>query len=67
MDDPLNLGDTVRWVNKAGDNCRGSFLGAGYKGNLSNGIHTYAIVVKIPDGHVLEMPFTALQFVRNDP
>ena len=64
MEDPLNLGDTVRWVNKAGDTVRGSFLGTGYKGDIHNGIKTYAIVVKITNGQVLEMPFTTLQFVR---
>ncbi len=59
-------GNKVRWVSKDGNTKTGSFLAVGYKGDINNGLNTYAIVIRNIDGKVVELPFAALKFTTDD-
>ena len=59
-------GRIVRWVGRDGNNKKGNFLAVGYKGDINNGLNTYAIVIRNIDGKVVELPFAALKFTTDD-
>ena len=59
-------GRIVRWVGIDGNNKNGTFLAVGYKGDINNGLNTYAIVIRNIDGKVVELPFAALKFTTDD-
>lgn len=59
-------GRSVRWVGRDGNDKTGEFLAIGYKGDINNGLNTYAIVIKHIDGKVVELPFASLKFLIDD-
>jgi hypothetical protein len=59
-------GRSVRWVGRDGNDKTGAFLAIGYKGDINNGLHTYAIVIRHIDGRVFELPLAALKFIIDD-
>jgi hypothetical protein len=63
---PRKSGAVVRWAQKNGNTSTGYYLGMGYDGNLNTGIKTYAIVIKDIDGRVLQLPYSIIQFVKDD-
>ena len=56
----------VRWVGRDGNDKTGEFLAIGYKGDINNGLSTYAIVIRHIDGKVFELPLTSLKFITDD-
>lgn len=56
----------MRWVGRDGNDKTGEFLAIGYKGDINNGLNTYAIVIKHIDGKVVELPFASLKFLIDD-
>jgi hypothetical protein len=59
-------GNKVRWVSKDGNTKTGSFLAVGYKGDINNGLTTYAIIIRDLDGRAIELPFPSIKFITDD-
>ena len=59
-------GRAVRGVGKDGVNKTGKFFAVGYRGDINNGLNTYAIVIRDFDGRVFELPFAAIKFTTDD-
>ena len=49
-------GRSVRWIGRDGNDKTGEFLAIGYRGDINNGLNTYAIVIRHIDGRVFELP-----------
>ena len=63
---PRRAGSIVQWNGKNGQKSTGYYLGMGYDGDLNTGVRTYAIIVKDIDGRVLQLPYSIIQFVKDD-
>ena len=59
-------GNKVRWVSKDGNTKTGSFLAVGYKGDINNGLTTYAIIIRDLDGRAIELPFPSIKLITDD-
>lgn len=59
-------GRSVSWTGRDGNIKTGKFLAIGYKGDINNGLNTYAIVIRDADGRVVELSITSLKFAKND-
>ncbi len=56
----------VRWVGRDGNTRTGNFLAVGYKGDINNGLTTYAIIIRDLDGRACELPFPSIKFMTDD-
>ena len=63
---PRRAGSVVQWRGKNGQTSTGYYLGMGYDGDLNTGVRTYAIIVKDIDGRLLQLPYSIIQFVKDD-
>ena len=59
-------GRSVRWIGRDGNEKTGEFLAIGYKGDINNGLNTYAVVIRYIDGRVFELPLSSLKFMIDD-